>query len=86
MGVNILDNEDSESVNINLRKSGTVLVQGNRKQFQLDFHLMKEIAQQEKLSHEKHTPTLSGSDQTSSLHNPADEQPLTSQHRVLLPH
>ena len=51
------------------------MVQGNRKQFQLDFHLTKEIAQQEKLSLEKDTPTPSGSDQTSSLHKPTDEQP-----------
>jgi hypothetical protein len=51
------------------------LVQGNRKQFQQDFHLIKEIAQQEKLSPEKDTPTPSRSNQTSSLHNPTDEQP-----------
>jgi hypothetical protein len=38
---------------------------GNPKQFQLDFHLIKELAQQEKLSKEKDTPTPSGSDQTS---------------------
>ena len=70
----ILDNEVSESANINPYKFGTVLVQGNRKQIQLDFHLIKEIAQQEKLSLVKNTPTLNGSDQTSSLHKPTDEQ------------
>ncbi|KAM9415602.1 uncharacterized protein ACWYII_024383 [Salvelinus alpinus] len=71
----ILDNEDEESANINLYKSGTVMVQGNHKQFQLDFHLIKELAQQEKLSLDKDTPTPSGSDQTSSPYNPTDEQP-----------
>ena len=71
----ILGNEDSESAIINLYKSGTVMVQGNPKQFQLDFHLIKEFAQQEKLSLEKDTPTPSGSDQTSSLYNPTDAPP-----------
>ena len=71
----ILDNEDSESANIHLYTSGTVKVQGNPKQFQLDFHLIKKLAQQEMLSLEKNTPTLSGSDQTSSLYNPTDEPP-----------
>ena len=51
------------------------MVQGNPKQFQLDFHLIKELAQQEKLLLEKDTPTPSGSDQTSSLYNPKDKQP-----------
>ena len=32
-----LDNEDSESANVNLYQSGTVLVHSNPKQFQLDF-------------------------------------------------
>ena len=71
----ILDNEDSESCNINIYKSGTVIVQSNPKQFQLDFHLIKELAQQEKLSLDKDTPTPSGSNQSSSLCNTTDEQP-----------
>jgi hypothetical protein len=50
------------------------MVQGNPKQFQLDFDIIKEIAQQDKLSLEKDTPTASVSDQTSSLYNPTDEQ------------
>ena len=51
------------------------MVQGNPKQLQLDFHRIKESAQQEKLSLEKDTPTPSWSDQTSSLYNPTDEPP-----------
>ena len=49
------------------------MVLGNPKQFQLDFHLIKELAQQEKLSLEKDTPTRAG--QISSLYYPTDEQP-----------
>ena len=62
----ILDNEDSESANINLYKSGTVLVQGNPKQLQRDFPRIKELAQQEKLSLEKIPPPRAG--QTRPLH------------------
>ena len=53
------------------------MVQGNPKQFLLDFQTIKELAQQDKLSLKKDTPTPSGSDQTSSLYNPTDEQPPT---------
>ena len=51
------------------------MVQGKPKQFQLDFHIIKEIAQQDKLSLEKDTPTQRLSDQTSSIYNPTDEHP-----------
>ena len=63
------------SANINLYKSGTVMVQGNPKQFQLNSHLIKQLDQQEKLSLEKDTPPPSWSAQTSSLYNPTDAPP-----------
>ena len=42
------EDPDSPMTSINIYKNGTVMVQGNLRQFELDFPLIKERAQQEK--------------------------------------
>ena len=77
------EDPDSPMTSVNIYKNGTVMVQGNLRQFELDFPLIKERAQQEKSPPPEDIHTLPDTDTTSTpTCPPADQknEPSSSEH------
>ncbi len=58
------EDPDTAMTSVNIYKNGTVMVQGNLKQFEMDFLLIKERAQQEKSTLPDNTLTPPDTDTT----------------------
>lgn len=73
----IKEGEDPDSVmmTVNIYKNGTIMVQGNRKQFESDFILIKKRAQQEKSAPTVNTHILPDTDTTPTSSCPTRDQP-----------
>jgi len=59
-----VEDPDTVMTTVNMYKNGTVMVQGNLTQFELDFLLIKERAQQEKSAPTENNHTLPETDTT----------------------
>ena len=73
-----VEDPDSVMTTFNLYKNGTVMVQGNLKQFELDFPLIKERAQQEKSTPTDNSHTLPATDTIPTTDQPPEENRPTN--------
>ena len=73
-----VEDPDFVMTTVNLYKNGTSMVQGNLKQFELDFPLIKERAQQEKSTPTDNSHTLPATDTIPTTDQPPEENRPTN--------